>query len=304
MTGTGQLPKFEDDAYAHARRRPVPDPDGRSAGHESLSRRDHRGRRDADGVRRLQQVFPPRGGIGGQGHARHSPHARIRQGGAGAVRVARDSRPSSSSCSRATPRRCSSGSELPYRRKLLAAGDTGFSSAMTYDLECWAPGVGAWLEVSSCSTFTDFQARRANIRYRPGQGREAALRAHPQRLGARVSAHDRLSARASSERRRNGHRSEPRFAGISASTPSAERSDAHAAQQVRDAGRHAVSGIVRVVRLVHPAGDRRSARRRAAVDGDVRARLSRLRRQRARARWTRRSSICRRAFRPRASRSS
>jgi seryl-tRNA synthetase len=59
---------------------------------------------------------------------------------------------------------------LPYRRKLLAAGDTGFSSAMTYDLEAWAPGVGAWLEVSSCSTFADFQARRANIRYRPAKG--------------------------------------------------------------------------------------------------------------------------------------
>jgi len=60
--------------------------------------------------------------------------------------------------------------EIPYRRKLLAAGDTGFSSAMTYDLEAWAPGVGAWLEVSSCSNFTDFQARRANIRYRPAKG--------------------------------------------------------------------------------------------------------------------------------------
>ncbi|HYD53929.1 MAG TPA: serine--tRNA ligase [Gemmatimonadaceae bacterium] len=60
--------------------------------------------------------------------------------------------------------------ELPYRVKLLAAGDTGFSSAKTYDLEVWSPGVGTWLEVSSCSTFTDFQARRANIRYRPAQG--------------------------------------------------------------------------------------------------------------------------------------
>jgi seryl-tRNA synthetase len=59
---------------------------------------------------------------------------------------------------------------LPYRVKLLAAGDTGFSSAKTYDLEAWAPGVGAWLEVSSVSTFTDFQARRANIRYRPAKG--------------------------------------------------------------------------------------------------------------------------------------
>ena len=60
--------------------------------------------------------------------------------------------------------------ELPYRVLLLAAGDTGFSSAKTYDLEVFAPGVGKWLEVSSCSLFTDFQARRANIRYRPAAG--------------------------------------------------------------------------------------------------------------------------------------
>ncbi len=60
--------------------------------------------------------------------------------------------------------------ELPYRRVLLAAGDTGFANAKTYDLEVWAPGVGKWLEVSSCSSYTDFQARRANIRYRPVAG--------------------------------------------------------------------------------------------------------------------------------------
>ncbi len=59
---------------------------------------------------------------------------------------------------------------LPYRVLLLAAGDTGFASAKTYDLEVFAPGVGKWLEVSSCSVFTDFQARRANIRYRPAPG--------------------------------------------------------------------------------------------------------------------------------------
>jgi seryl-tRNA synthetase len=56
---------------------------------------------------------------------------------------------------------------LPYRVVLLAAGDLGVASAMTYDLEVWAPGVGQWLEVSSASTCTDYQARRANIRYRP-----------------------------------------------------------------------------------------------------------------------------------------
>jgi seryl-tRNA synthetase len=57
--------------------------------------------------------------------------------------------------------------ELPYRVIELAAGDTGFASARTYDIEVWSAGVGGWLEVSSSSTFTDFQARRANIRYRP-----------------------------------------------------------------------------------------------------------------------------------------
>ena len=59
---------------------------------------------------------------------------------------------------------------LPYRVLLLAAGDTGFASAKTYDLEVFAPGVGKWLEVSSCSLFTDFQGRRANIRFRPAPG--------------------------------------------------------------------------------------------------------------------------------------
>jgi seryl-tRNA synthetase len=60
--------------------------------------------------------------------------------------------------------------EIPYRRVALAAGDTGFASACTYDLEAWAAGVGTWLEVSSASTFTDFQARRANIRFRREPG--------------------------------------------------------------------------------------------------------------------------------------
>ena len=60
--------------------------------------------------------------------------------------------------------------KLPYRVMALSAGDIGFSAHRTYDLEVWAPGVGKWLEVSSCSTFTDYQARRANLRFRPGPG--------------------------------------------------------------------------------------------------------------------------------------
>ena len=64
---------------------------------------------------------------------------------------------------------------LAYRVKLLAAGDTGFASAKTYDIEAWAPGVGQWLEISSCSTFVDFQARRGSIRYRPAGGGKPRL---------------------------------------------------------------------------------------------------------------------------------
>lgn len=59
---------------------------------------------------------------------------------------------------------------LHYRVVVLASADLGFSAAMTYDLEVWAPGVETWLEVSSCSTFTDYQARRADLRYRPAPG--------------------------------------------------------------------------------------------------------------------------------------
>jgi seryl-tRNA synthetase len=60
--------------------------------------------------------------------------------------------------------------ECPYRVVLLAAGDMSFAAAKCYDLETWAPGEGRWLEVSSCSNFEDFQARRAGIRFRPEQG--------------------------------------------------------------------------------------------------------------------------------------
>ena len=59
---------------------------------------------------------------------------------------------------------------LPYRVLLLCAGDLSFAAAKCYDLEVYAPGVDRWLEISSCSNFRDFQARRAGIRYRPAPG--------------------------------------------------------------------------------------------------------------------------------------
>lgn len=62
-----------------------------------------------------------------------------------------------------------------YRVVLLCAGDMGFSSAKTYDLEVWMPGQNAYVEISSCSNFEDYQARRANIRYKPEQGKGTRL---------------------------------------------------------------------------------------------------------------------------------
>ncbi len=60
---------------------------------------------------------------------------------------------------------------LHYRMIELCTGDLGFGSAKTYDLEVWSPGQGAYLEVSSCSNFEDFQARRMNLRFKDAEGK-------------------------------------------------------------------------------------------------------------------------------------
>ena len=64
---------------------------------------------------------------------------------------------------------------LPHRVVRMCTGDLAFAAAMKYDVEIWAPGCGEWLEVSSCSNFRDFQARRAGIRYRPAPGAKPEL---------------------------------------------------------------------------------------------------------------------------------
>lgn len=63
--------------------------------------------------------------------------------------------------------------QIPYRVKILCTGDIGFAARKTYDLEVWAPGCDEWLEVSSCSNVGDFQARRANVRFRREPGAKA-----------------------------------------------------------------------------------------------------------------------------------
>ncbi len=68
--------------------------------------------------------------------------------------------------------------ELPYRKVLLCTGDMGFSSAKTYDLEVWLPGQETYREISSCSNCVDFQARRANLRYRPAARKKGTELVH------------------------------------------------------------------------------------------------------------------------------
>jgi seryl-tRNA synthetase len=65
--------------------------------------------------------------------------------------------------------------ELPYRKVALSTGDMGFSASKTYDLEVWLPGQNRYREISSCSNCTDFQARRAGLRYRPEAGGKPKL---------------------------------------------------------------------------------------------------------------------------------
>jgi seryl-tRNA synthetase len=67
--------------------------------------------------------------------------------------------------------RCLQDLELPFKRMLLCSGDIGFGAAKCYDLEVWLPGAAAFREISSCSNFEDFQARRANIRFKSGSGK-------------------------------------------------------------------------------------------------------------------------------------
>ena len=73
---------------------------------------------------------------------------------------------------------------LPYRVVKQCTGDLGFSSAMTYDIEVWMPSYGRYVEISSCSNFEDYQARRANIRFRPEPGQPGCP--YPQWLGSAV----------------------------------------------------------------------------------------------------------------------
>jgi seryl-tRNA synthetase len=166
MTGTGHIPKFEDDAY-----RTEPDDLFLVPTAEVPLTNLHRGEV-------LENADLP------LAYVAYSPCFRREAGAAGRdtrgllrvhqfdkVELVRICRPEESvdelECLTRHAERVLELLELPYRRVLLPIGDLGFANAITYDLEIWAPGVESWLEVSSCSSYTDYQARRSSIRYRP-----------------------------------------------------------------------------------------------------------------------------------------
>ncbi len=169
MTGTGQLPKFEDDAYATSTDGLFLIPTSEVPLTNLYRDEILDGATLPVGFVAYSKCFRREAGSAGK-----DTRGVLRTHEFDKVELVRYATPEDSATQLETlTRHAETALErlgLPYRRKLLAAGDTGFSSAMTYDLEVWAPGVGAWLEVSSCSNFTDYQARRANIRFRAAKG--------------------------------------------------------------------------------------------------------------------------------------
>lgn len=171
MTGTGQLPKFEDDAFK------CPDPDGNKENDYFLiptaevpvtnMHRDD----ILDGSQlpikycAYSACFRAEAGSAGR-----DQRGLIRQHQFNKVELVKFTKPEDSY---AELEKLTADAEyvlqqlgLPYRVVELCTGDIGFSSAKTYDIEVWMPSYGRYVEISSCSDFEDYQARRANIRYR------------------------------------------------------------------------------------------------------------------------------------------
>ncbi len=166
MTGTGQLPKFADDSYQIERDDlwliPTAEVPVTNLHAGSLL--------DADALPLKLTAYSPcfRREAGAAGK---DTRGLLRVHQFDKVELVRYERPAQSRAALETLTAEAEGLlddlGLRYRRVVLAGGDLGFSSALTFDLEVWSPGVEAWLEVSSCSVFTDYQARRAGLRFRP-----------------------------------------------------------------------------------------------------------------------------------------
>ncbi|MFR4405701.1 MAG: serine--tRNA ligase [Anaerovoracaceae bacterium] len=171
MTGTGQLPKFEDDMFH------VPAKDFFLVPTAEVPLTNLRMNEiiDADSLPIYYTAYTPcfRKEAGSAGR---DTRGLIRQHQFNKVELVKFVRPETSydeleSLTKAAEE-VLKRLEIPYRVVRLSTGDLGFSSAMTYDIEVWMPSYGRYVEISSCSNFEDFQARRGNIRFRPeGKGK-------------------------------------------------------------------------------------------------------------------------------------
>ena len=190
LTGTGQLPKFEDDLYGIAVGRPVPHSDGRGAGDQHPPGRDSRRRADLPlGYCAWTPCFRREAGAHGK-----DTRGLIRVHQFDKVELVRFSRPEDSA---AEHERMTGHAEtvlqrleLPYRVLELAAGDTGFASARTFDLEVWAAGVGHLARGVELEHVHRFPGPPRQHPLPAGAQGQARVRAHAQRLGRRVSPHD------------------------------------------------------------------------------------------------------------------
>lgn len=166
MTGTGQLPKFEDDMF-HL---PSKDYFLIPTAEVPLTNLYMNEILDGDNLPIYHTAFTPcfRKEAGSAGR---DTRGLIRQHQFNKVELVKFTRPEDSykelESLLAAAEEILKRLELPYRVVRLCGGDLGFSAAMTYDIEVWMPSYDRYLEISSCSNFEDYQARRANIRFRP-----------------------------------------------------------------------------------------------------------------------------------------
>ncbi|MBR2616907.1 MAG: serine--tRNA ligase [Clostridia bacterium] len=169
MKGTGQLPKFEEDMYAVKNTDLYLIPTA-----EVPVTNLHRGEILSDDELNISYCAYSACFRAEAGSAGRDTRGIIRQHQFNKVELVKFTRPEDSVKEHeqltADAEEILKALNLPYRVQLLCTGDTGFSSSKTYDLEVWMPSYNRYVEISSCSNFKDFQARRANIKYRPKDG--------------------------------------------------------------------------------------------------------------------------------------
>ncbi len=151
---------------AARRKRFVADLDGGGSGHEFISRRSAGSGSLADFAHRIHALLPQRGGIIRERRARDHPAASVSKSGTGEVHASGKSYEEHEKLTR-NAEEVLQKLGLHYRVMALCTGDMSAISAKTYDIEVWLPGQQLYREISSCSNFEAYQARRANIRYRP-----------------------------------------------------------------------------------------------------------------------------------------